>query len=53
MSTEEKLAEEEITTFETLLPMCEANRQLVVNPLSYAGNLVFRVGALRLIDKAP
>jgi hypothetical protein len=38
---------------EVLLPLCEANRQLVVNPLAYAANVQFRVGPLRLIDKAP
>lgn len=38
---------------EELLPLCEANRQLVVNPLAYAANVHFRVGPLRLIDKAP
>jgi len=48
MST--KTVEEEVLT---LLPMCEANRQLVTHPNVYAGNIVFNVGALKLIDKAP
>lgn len=36
-----------------LLPLCEANRDLVLRPDAYASNAVFTVGALRLIDKAP
>lgn len=43
--------EEEMPTM--LLPLCEANRQLVVKPELYASNAVFTVGALRLIDQAP
>ncbi len=35
------------------LPLCEANRELVLNPSSYASNVVFKVGPLTLIDKAP
>ncbi len=38
---------------EELLPLCEANRQLVVDPSLYAYNVVFQVGSLKLIDKAP
>ncbi len=38
---------------EQMLPMCEMNRSLVVNPLSYASNIVFQIGPLKLIDKAP
>jgi hypothetical protein len=36
-----------------LLPLCEANRDLVLRPDVYVSNAVFTVGALRLIDKAP
>ncbi len=36
-----------------LLPLCEANRQLVVNTTYYASNIVFNLGSLKLIDKAP
>ena len=36
-----------------LLPLCEANRSLVVDPTIYAANAVFNVGSLKLIDKAP
>lgn len=35
------------------LPLCEANRDLVIHPEEYASNVVFSVGALKLIDKAP
>ncbi len=35
------------------LPLCEANRDLVTNPEAYASNIVFSVGALKLIDQAP
>ncbi len=47
---EEKTPKEEPMVF---LPLCEANRQLVVQPDAYASNVVFTVGALKLIDKAP
>jgi len=45
------LIEDELPGF--VLPLCEANRKLVTNPISYASNVVFTVGALKLIDKAP
>lgn len=38
---------------EVLLPLCEANRQPVTSPDVYISNVVFHVGALTLIDKAP
>ncbi len=38
---------------EQLLPLCEANRSLVADPTVYAANVVFNVGSLKLIDKAP
>ncbi len=38
---------------EQLLPLCEANRNLVADPTVYAANVVFNVGSLKLIDKAP
>jgi hypothetical protein len=39
--------------FGHMLPLCEANRKLVVDPAIYAHNAVFSVGPLRFIDKAP
>jgi hypothetical protein len=48
---ENKLVTEKVE--EQMLPLCEMNRSVVVNPLSYASNVVFQVGPLRLIDKAP
>jgi hypothetical protein len=38
---------------EQMLPLCEMNRSIVVNPISYVSNVVFQVGPLKLIDKAP
>jgi len=49
MDTKEVLVEEE----ETLLPLCEVNRSLVVDPTLYVDHVVFRVGSLILIDRAP
>ncbi len=51
LSKEEVRKEEEVPM--VLLPLCEANRDLVSKPDQYASNAVFTVGALRLIDKAP
>ena len=51
ISKEQTKKEEEATM--VLLPLCEANRDHVLRPDSYASNAVFTVGALRLIDKAP
>ena len=50
--TKEETRKEEEETM-VLLPLCEANRDLVLRPDMYASNAVFTVGALRLIDKAP
>lgn len=36
-----------------LLPLCESNRGLVLRPTLYVDRIVFRVGALTLLDKAP
>lgn len=49
METEQVLEEEELC----LLPLCEANRNMVVDPTIYVDHVVFRVGALTLIDRAP
>ncbi|MEM0272110.1 MAG: hypothetical protein QW514_06190 [Thermoprotei archaeon] len=49
MDTKEVLVEEE----ETLLPLCESNRNIVVDPTVFADHVVFRVGSLKLIDRAP
>ncbi len=51
IAKEETRKEEEAEM--VLLPLCEANRDLVLRPDAYASNAVFTVGALRLIDKAP
>lgn len=48
---EVELVQKEVV--EEMLPLCEMNRSIVVNPICYASNIVFRVGALKLIDKAP
>lgn len=48
----EEVRKEEETAM-VLLPLCEANRDLVLRPDVYASNAVFTIGALRLIDKAP
>lgn len=50
--TKEEVRKEEESPM-VLLPLCEANRQLVPQPDQYVSNAVFTVGALRLIDKAP
>lgn len=50
MSTTQVEEEKEILT---LLPLCEANRETVTRPDVYVSNVEFKVGALRLIDKAP
>ncbi len=49
--TKEETRKEE--TSMVLLPLCEANRQPVLRPDTYASNVVFTVGALKLIDQAP
>lgn len=49
MESQQVLEEEELS----LLPLCEANRNIVVDPTVYADHVVFRVGALTLIDRAP
>ena len=36
-----------------LLPLCEANRRIVTDPTIYAGNAVFNVGSMKLIQNAP
>ncbi|MDG6928694.1 MAG: hypothetical protein JRN39_06840 [Nitrososphaerota archaeon] len=36
-----------------LLPICETNRHTVVQPNIYASNVVFKIGPLTLIDRAP
>ncbi len=36
-----------------MLPLCEANRDLVTRPDVYVFNVTFTVGALMFIDKAP
>ncbi len=51
IAKEEEVRKEEEAM--VLLPLCEANRDLVLRPDAYASNAVFTVGALRLIDKAP
>lgn len=51
MSTE--LVEEKEEETQATLPLCEANRELVTRPDVYVSNVVFTVGALRFIDKAP
>ncbi len=47
------LVKEEKEESQLALPLCEANRDLVVRPDAYVSNVVFTVGALRLIDQAP
>jgi hypothetical protein len=61
MSNTEELVTEEREEAETeqpldslaTLPLCDANRSLVVDPTFYSANVVFRVGSLNFIDKAP
>lgn len=59
MENEEEGQQAEILTREleessdSLLPLCEANRSIVIRPTTYVHNAVFTVGPLRLIDKAP
>lgn len=36
-----------------LLPLCEANRGIVVDPTIYSANAVFNVGSMKLIQNAP
>ena len=47
------LEEEQVDETEVMLPLCEANRSLVVDPTFYSANAVFKVGSLTFIDKAP
>ena len=50
----EEKQEEELADFAPMmLPLCEANRSIVVDPTFYAANVVFQLGTLTLIDKAP
>jgi hypothetical protein len=51
ITKKEALKEDDATM--VLLPLCEANRNLVLRPDVYASNAVFTVGALKLIDQAP
>jgi hypothetical protein len=56
MVTEEREEGETIQPQDPLaaaLPLCDANRSLVVDPTFYSANVVFRVGSLNFIDKAP
>jgi hypothetical protein len=49
MQEEQVLVEEDMS----LLPLCEANRSIVVDPTVFADHVVFKVGSLKLIDRAP
>lgn len=59
MNNNEKLVvetsevEEEGETLQLLLPLCEGNRSIVIDPTRYAANAVFNIGSMKLIDKAP
>lgn len=54
MKSDEKLVEvNEEEEHIQLLPLCEANRSIVVDPTTYAANVVFNVGSMKLIQNAP
>jgi hypothetical protein len=53
MNNDEKLVEESKEEELQLLPLCEANRRIVTDPTIYAGNAVFNVGSMKLIQNAP
>jgi len=48
-----ELVEEQEEQADAILPLCEANRDLVTQADVYASNVVSTVGPLRFIDKRP
>lgn len=53
MNNDEKLVEVSEEEELQLLPLCESNRHIVTDPTIYAGNAVFNVGSMKLIQNAP